>query len=144
MKKLLMSTLLCVVLLSSNAQIKAEDKAEQEVEKTTKKGCNKETRKEKANEKIVIKAGTPVATIIPISLTQLNNTIINIVEYKDEDRKRVESNISYGEAAQVINASGEWTDWYRNAVNEKNESLGNHEAKTLKLIVKDNTNGDII
>lgn len=98
----------------------------------------------KANEKIVIKAGTPIATIVPISLTQLNNTVINIVEHKDEDRKRIEANISYGEAAQVINTSGEWTDWYRNAVNEKNESLGNHEVKTLKLIVKDNTNGDII
>ena len=98
----------------------------------------------KANEKIVIKAGTPVATIIPISLTQLNNTIINIVEYKDKDRKREKENISYGEAAQVINSTGGWTDWYRNAVNEKAESLGSHEVKTLKLFVKDNTNKGII
>jgi hypothetical protein len=92
-----------------------------------------------ANKKVIIKAGTPVATIIPISLTQLNNTSISIVDYKDEDRKRVEANISYGEAAQVINSSGGWTDWYRNAVNEKQESLGSHEVKTLKLIVEDLT-----
>jgi hypothetical protein len=92
-----------------------------------------------ANKKVIIKAGTPVATIIPISLTQLNNTVINIVEYRDEDRKRLEANIAYGEAAQVLNSSGEWTDWYRNAVNEKQESLGSHEVKTLKLSVKDNT-----
>jgi hypothetical protein len=92
-----------------------------------------------ANKKVTIKAGTPVATIIPISLTQLNNTVINIVEYRDEDRKRLEANIAYGEAAQVLNSSGEWTDWYRNAVNEKQESLGSHEVKTLKLSVKDNT-----
>ena len=97
-----------------------------------------------ANKKVVIKSGTPVATIIPISLTQLNNTVIEIVEYKDENRKREKENISYGEAAQVLNTSGQWTDWYRNAVNEKAESLGNHEVKTLKLIVKDNMNGDII
>ena len=92
-----------------------------------------------ANRRVVIKAGTPVATIIPISLTKLNNTEINIVEYKDVDRKREQANISYGQAAQVINSSGEWTDWYRNAVNEKQESLGSHEVKTLKLSVKDNT-----
>jgi hypothetical protein len=92
-----------------------------------------------ANKKITIKAGTPVATIIPISLTQLNNTVIKIVDYKDEDRKRVEANRSYGEAAQVLNSSGEWTDWYRNAVNEKQESLGSHEVKALKLNVEDQT-----
>jgi hypothetical protein len=92
-----------------------------------------------ANKRIIIKAGTPVATIIPISLTQLNNTVIKIVDYKDEDRKRVEANISYGEAAQVLNSTGEWTDWYRNAVNEKQESLGSHEVKALKLSVEDQT-----
>jgi hypothetical protein len=92
-----------------------------------------------ANKRVVIKAGTPVATIIPISLTQLNNTVITMVDYKDEDKKRVESNISYGAAAQVLNSTGEWTDWYRNAVNEKQESLGSHEVKALKLIVKDQT-----
>jgi len=93
----------------------------------------------KANEKVIIKARTPIATIIPISLTQLNNTTINIVEYKDEDRKRVEANMSYGEAAQVINSAGQWTDWYRDAVNEKGESVGSHEVKILRLSVVDNT-----
>jgi hypothetical protein len=93
----------------------------------------------RANEKVVIKAGTPIATLIPISLTQLNNTIIKIVDYKDEDRKRAEANRSYGEAAQVVNSSGQWTDWYRDAVNEKGESLGSHETKTLRLYVEDTT-----
>jgi hypothetical protein len=92
-----------------------------------------------ANKRVVIKAGTPVATIIPISLTQLNNTVMTMVDYKDEDRKRVEANISYGAAAQVLNSTGEWTDWYRNAINEKQESLGSHEVKTLKLSVEDQT-----
>jgi len=93
----------------------------------------------KANEKITIKAGTPIATIIPISLTNLNNSTIEIVDYKDPDRSRIESNIAYGEAAQVVNSSGQWTDWYRDAVNEKQESLGSHEVKVLKLKVEDNT-----
>jgi hypothetical protein len=93
----------------------------------------------KPNEKIIIKAGTPIATIIPISLSNLNNSCIEIFDYKDKDRKRLEANISYGDASQVINSAGKWTDWYRDAVNEKGETLGEHEVKVLKLSVEDNT-----
>jgi hypothetical protein len=91
------------------------------------------------NKSVVIKAGTPVATIIPISLSSLNNTSIEIFDYKDEKRERINANIAYGEAAQVINSSGQWTDWYRDAVNEKGESVGSHEVKALRLSVVDNT-----
>lgn len=93
----------------------------------------------RANEKIIIKAGTPIATIIPISLSFLNNSSIKIFDYKDEDSKRMEANKSYGEASQIINSSGKWTDFYRNAINEKGETLGDHEVKVLKLSVEDNT-----
>jgi len=91
-----------------------------------------------ANKEVLIKAGTPLATIIPISLSTLNNSSIEISEYQDPDRKKEEANKSYGEAAQEINKAGQWTDWYRNAVNEKGESIGKHEVKTLKLDVIDN------
>lgn len=93
----------------------------------------------KANVETVIKAGTPVATIIPISLTILNNTCIEINNYQDEGGLRVKALSDYGQAAQVVNSSGQWTDWYRDAVNEKGESLGSHEVKTLRLSIKDNT-----
>lgn len=94
----------------------------------------------KANVKTIIKSGTPIATIIPISLTQLNNTSIDVVEYKDKNNLRNQANQSYGKASQEVNASGKWTDWYRDAINEKGESLGDHEVKVLRLFVKDNTN----
>jgi len=97
-----------------------------------------------ANKRVVIRAGTPVATIIPISLSNLNGTNIEIVNYQDNDRKRLEANMSYGSAAQEINKIGKWTDWYRDAVNENKESQGSHEVKTLKLSVTDKTKGDII
>ena len=76
-------------------------------------------------------------------MSNLNNTIIEIVDYKDQDRKRQEANVSYGEAAQVINSSGQWTDWYRDAINENAEVLGKHEVKVLKLSVIDNTKNTI-
>lgn len=90
-----------------------------------------------ANKEIIIKAGTPIATIIPISLTALDNTEISIIDYKDINREREKANRAYGEAAQVVNTSGQWTDWYREAVNEKGESIGQHETKTLRLSVND-------
>lgn len=93
----------------------------------------------KANERVVIKAGTPIATIIPISLTNLNNSTIEIFDYKDDDGARNNARMSYGAAAQVMNSSGKWSDWYRDAVNENGKSLGTHEVKVLKLHVKDNT-----
>lgn len=90
-----------------------------------------------ANKEVVIKAGTPIATIVPISLTALDNTEINIVSYSDPGREREKANRSYGEAAQVVNSSGQWTDWYREAVNEHGESIGQHESKALRLSVND-------
>ncbi|MBM3454539.1 MAG: hypothetical protein FJX80_05255 [Bacteroidetes bacterium] len=91
----------------------------------------------KSNVEVTIEKGTPIATIIPISLTNLNNTSITIVDYSDPQRKREESNMKYGAAAGQLNKIGKYTDWYRDAVNEKNESLGSHEVKALKLHVID-------
>ena len=92
-----------------------------------------------ANVETRIIAGTPVATIIPISLTDLNNSSINIIDYSDPENRRNIAIINYGNAAQKVNISGEFTDWYRDAVNEKNEPLGSHETKVLRLNVSDTT-----
>jgi hypothetical protein len=93
-----------------------------------------------ANKEIVIKAGTPIATIIPISLTSLKDESVEIVNFVSTQEYHDARN-AYGAAAQEINKVGEWTDWYRNAVNEKGESIGSHEVKNLKLSVIDNTKG---
>jgi hypothetical protein len=91
------------------------------------------------NKEITIKAGDPIATIIPISLTALDNTVIEIYDYSDENDIRQNIRKSYGDAAAAINKAGQWTDWYRDAVNEKGESLGAHETKALRLSVNNNT-----
>lgn len=96
-------------------------------------------RAKKSNIETRIIAGTPIATIIPISLTALNDSSINIVKYSDPQGLRLEAKFSYGAAAQSINSSGKFTDWYRDAVNEKNEPLGSHETKVLRLHINDTT-----
>jgi hypothetical protein len=90
------------------------------------------------NKEITIKANTPIATIIPMSVTSLKDESIEILrfEHTEERNRKMQA---YGDAAQEINKMGEWTDWYRNAVNEKGESVGSHEVKNLKLSVIDNT-----
>lgn len=97
----------------------------------------------KPNQNIIIKAGTTIATIIPISLTKLNNTTIEIKKYEDVGRIKENANRRYGEAAQKINQSGQWTDWYRDAINENGESIGSHETKVLRLSVNDSTKKEI-
>jgi hypothetical protein len=90
------------------------------------------------NKEITIKANTPIATIIPISLSMLKDESVEINNFvKPED---YESKLkSYGDAAQVINKSGKWTDWYRYAVDENGNSVGEHEVKSLKLTIQDKT-----
>ena len=91
------------------------------------------------NKEILIKAGTPLATIIPISLTNLNNSSIEMYKYEDFENKRHKATMSYGDAAMSENAAGRWTNWYRDAINEKKEKIGSHEVKSLRLSVNDHT-----
>jgi hypothetical protein len=93
----------------------------------------------KPNEIITIKANQPVATILPIPLKEIASLEMNVYRgsfSKDHDEMKQE----YGEAAQAINKVGGWTDWYRNATNHKNESIGAHEVKSIKLKINDYTN----
>lgn len=90
------------------------------------------------NKEIVIKAGYPIATIIPISLTSLKDESVEILNF-EHSQEYDEAIKSYGLVSQEINKSGEWTDFYRNATNEKGEPIGSHEVKNLKLSVIDNT-----
>jgi hypothetical protein len=94
-----------------------------------------------ANKEILIKAGEPIATIIPISLSAMDKTEIQIFDYSDPGRVRENKNKSYGIASQKNISVGKWTNWYRNATNEHGEKIGSHEVATLRLSVKDNRKG---
>lgn len=85
------------------------------------------------NLEIVIPAGTPVAAILPISLTGLQNEYqMEYIDepmpgnYWDEIRK-------YGDEAVIKNGVGDWSKMYRDGVNYDGTKIGNHELKTIKL-----------
>jgi hypothetical protein len=90
------------------------------------------------NKQVTIKAGDPIAAILPVSLTRLKEEAIVLKDFIPEPDyyQKVKS---YGDASQEINKTGEWTDFYRNAVDEKGNSMGQHEVKALRLKVVDET-----
>jgi hypothetical protein len=96
----------------------------------------------KPNVEITIKADEPFITLLPISLTSLSKVDMNI-----EDFEFPKSYYEYHNERNKINKeivdSGNWTDWYRDATDHTENSIGSHEVKSLKLKINDNrrTNG---
>lgn len=88
----------------------------------------------KANEEIVIPAGTPIAAILPISLTDIQSFEMVVKPHSEiysEDYNRYMS--ARGDVAQEMNARGEWTHFYRDAKDHLGETVGKHEAKKILL-----------
>jgi hypothetical protein len=85
------------------------------------------------NIEITIPAGQPVAAIIPISLTNLqeNYTLKMVDQYPDSNYW--EEVKKYGDAAELKNSVGDWSKMYRDAVDYNGEKVGSHEVKALKL-----------
>lgn len=94
-----------------------------------------------ANKKIFIPAGTPIAQIVPIKAKHINETILEIYK-KDENKfglKYHEKMNSYLQGILDLMKNGTpYSNFYRNAINEKGESLGSHEIKSFKMNIIDN------
>lgn len=87
------------------------------------------------NQEIVIPAGTPVAAILPISLTDIQSFEM-VVKPANElyTPERNEYMQKRGEVAQEKNSRGDWTHFYRDAKDHLGNDVGKHEAK--KIILK--------
>ena len=91
----------------------------------------------KPNIEIVIKANTPYATILPISLSNLQNSTINLYNPNQIPYNFFPDTIGYSEAVYELNKSAKWSNFYRDAVDHKGNKLGNHEVKAIRLDVKE-------
>lgn len=92
------------------------------------------------NKEITIPANTPICSIIPISLTSINNSEIHVLENSllpevADDPSQLED---YSKKIMEINQKAEWSDFYRDAVDHNGKNLGKHEVKSLKLKVVEN------
>lgn len=81
---------------------------------------------------ITIPAGTPVAAVIPISLTEIQD--YELVMSKDRVQEFNESMKERGDAAEKKNSVGDWSHFYRDAVDHLGRPFGKHEAK--KIVMK--------
>lgn len=87
--------------------------------------------------KITIKANEPFIALIPISLSELQNSTIEI-----DDPKNIKPNVvslNENEHLKIVkekNTIGMWTNFYRDAVNYKGQKIGEHEVKAIRLHVK--------
>lgn len=94
----------------------------------------------KANEVITIPAHTPIVSIVPISLNDIQSTEVNLHDAKF-DQSYYEEIREYGEASAEISMQGEWTNFYRDAVDHRGNKMGEHESKSIRLILNDFTEG---
>jgi hypothetical protein len=85
------------------------------------------------NKKIHIPAGTPLASIIPISLSKIQDTSLLIMKSEPEiihNEEYIDSMFKYGKI------NNKHTDWYKNATDHLGNKIGKHEVSTLKLKVE--------
>ena len=92
----------------------------------------------RANEKIVIPAGTPIITVIPISLGSLSEIELDLYDKEFSEDKARETALRNEEWRKITEAGG-FTNFYRDAVDYKGNSIGKHELKALRLRVNDYT-----
>lgn len=85
------------------------------------------------NVEIHIPAGMPVAAVMPVSLTGLQEDYeLRISEelpsedYWDEVRK-------YGDIQQIKNVGGDWSRMYREGLDYRGDVVGQHETKAIRL-----------
>ena len=90
------------------------------------------------NHKIIIPAGTPVATLIPISIGALSEIELDIYD-KVFSQDKLEEKREYLEEWKKISEEGKFSNFYRDAVDHKGNSIGQHEKKSLHLKINDYT-----
>lgn len=94
------------------------------------------------NKNIVVPAGTPVITVIPLSLKELTKRELNIYD-KPHDPNEGKYNEEKLIVIDKMRKEGQYhTNWYRDAVNYKGEKLGDHEVKNIRLSINDFTSND--
>lgn len=87
--------------------------------------------------KITIPANTPIANILPISLSELQNSEIKFSSLSSRPSTDCSGEVTMKKVNEITQ-SGQWTNFYRDAVDACGNSLGDHEVKSIRLRVTDN------
>jgi hypothetical protein len=90
------------------------------------------------NVEITIPAGTPVASVIPISLNTLE-TYELLLEDANFTQGDWQAMAEYGNAAHQYTLRGEWSNFYKNATDQNHKKIGSHEVRNINLKTTDKT-----
>jgi hypothetical protein len=90
------------------------------------------------NVEITIPANTPIASLLPISLLDIQNYPITVKSGRPdyENEKWLKRMRERGDRSQELNMAGTWTHFYRDAVDHNGEKMGEHEVKKIIMEVK--------
>ena len=89
----------------------------------------------KPNYEFIIPAGTPVAAVIPVSIASLEEYELT-VSNKLANSDFPEFMKARGDAAEKLNSTGNWSHFYRDAVDHLGNPFGKHEAKKITMPIK--------
>jgi hypothetical protein len=81
---------------------------------------------------ITIKANQPVCSIIPFSVSNLNESSVLIEDIENLPSAKYDEK-EYTKEIQKLNEKGIWSNFYRNATDHKGNKIGEHEVKALRL-----------
>jgi len=84
------------------------------------------------NVEITIKANTPIISVIPMNLMELQNSEMELRDIH-EVQKTEFLTLAYSIALEEINQSGEWSNFYRDAVDNLGNKIGEHQLKSIRL-----------
>jgi hypothetical protein len=85
------------------------------------------------NLQITIPANTPIAAIVPVSLTDIQSHEL-VISNKDLRSDFDGYMKARGDAAEARNSKGDWSHFYRDAVDHLGNPFGKHETK--KIVMK--------
>lgn len=84
------------------------------------------------NVEITIKANTPIISIMPIDLEDMQNSEMILSPIGEISRPEFLEE-SYSAAVMAANAEGRWTNFYRDATDHKGKKMGEHQVKAIRL-----------
>lgn len=92
------------------------------------------------NIEITIPANTPIATVLPVSLSEIQDyeLVLSPGRPDYETAEWQENMRNRAAASQSMNSSGEWTHFYRDAIDHNGCPVGSHETKKIVMKVSDN------
>lgn len=85
------------------------------------------------NKKIIIPAKTPVAVVLPISLSELNNSEMHVKNISFLTKQRFLSKVKDVQKSLEKIEMFKFSHLYKKAENYKGESIGKHETKKITL-----------